>query len=77
MTVLLASELTEADLALLVRPEAPALRLGGLRLLARAAGVRPPTAANLGTLARPVVQRHPPRGWPGNPHDGSCVLRAS
>jgi hypothetical protein len=79
MTVLLASELTDADLALLTRPEAPALRLGGLRLLARAAGVPAarPTAANAPGVVVPIARSaRAPRGWPGISPDRPGSLRA-
>ena len=86
MTVLLASELTEADVALLTRPESPArletpalrpesaaLRSGGLRLMALASGIRPAAAV---AVARPGLRAVPPLGWPGGLHDLSGAMHA-
>lgn len=82
MTVLLASDLTDADLALLTRPEAPALRAGGLRMLARAAGVVAPRPLPVARSVRPLecvrLARYlgAPVGWPGISHDLPGALRA-
>ena len=57
MTVLIASELGAADLALLTAPEPRpvALRLGGLRMLARASGALPAPRPTVGPV--PMARR--------------------
>ncbi len=71
MTVLIASELTDAEVALLTRADGPALRTGALRLMAAAAGLRPgPTVASARS-ARSAVCRC---ADPGNTHDRPGVL---
>ena len=80
MTTLLASDLSDADLALLARrDEAPPAT--PLRASVGPAGTRP---AALRTKAQPLVRSARsqtagwvPPGWPGVMHDASCALRAS
>jgi hypothetical protein len=74
MAVLLASELTDADVAVLTRVEGPALRAGGLRLLALASGIH---AGPVVARARAVRTTGRPHDGPGVSPDSSGILHAS